>query len=47
MHYVSRIDDDITWVAAAGNIVVYILPLALIIGGGYLILRTFFPRHSD
>jgi hypothetical protein len=37
----------LVFVAAAGNIVVYILPLALIIGGGYLILRTFFPRHSD
>lgn len=31
----------LVFVAAAGNIVGYILPLALIIGGGYLILRTF------
>ena len=30
---------------AAGNIVSYIWPLVLIIGGGYLILRTFFPHQ--
>jgi len=34
------------FVAAAGEIVGYIWPLALIFGGGYLILRTFFPHHS-
>ena len=34
-------------VAAAGEFVVYILPLALIIGGGYLILRTFNSRQRE
>ncbi len=35
----------LVFVAAAGNIVEYIWPLALIVGGGYLILRTLFPRQ--
>lgn len=34
-------------VAAAGEFVVYILPLVLIVGGGYLILRTFNPRQRE